>query len=121
MNAGFKKSVRKVFRPLSKLIHGRDLVCLSDGYYFLVRFAEGAQLPSPALLGNPHFRLVLMKDFSFRGRLYSVLQDELYQFEEVFFPHQVHVEIDSWKGETRRRVKMAVPAIPDRAKTRKVG
>ena len=119
MNAGFKKSVRKVFRPLSKLIHGRDLVCLSDGYYFLVRFAEDSPAPLPSLLADPHFRLVLMHDFSLRGRVKSILCDDAYRYDEIFFPHQVHVEIDSWKGTTTKKVKMAVPAIP--AAKRKVG
>ena len=121
MNAGFKKSVHKVFRPLSKLIHGRDLVCLSDGYYFLVRFAENSPAPSPALLSDPHFRLVLMKDFSLRVRVRSVLWDDVYQYEEIFFPHQVHIEVDSWKGTTTKKVKMIVPAVPESVKSRKVG
>ena len=95
MNSGLKKSVYKVLRPLSKVIHGRDLVCLSDGYYFLVRFSGGSPAPSPALLGDPHFRLVLMRDYSLRGRLYNILQDDLYQYDEIVFPHKSTLSVST--------------------------
>lgn len=82
-----RKSIYKVFRPVGRVIRSGELLCLSDGIYFIIRFASG-HIPHPSVCGNPHVRFVLKANFVLVSTLYGVPHCE-YAYEDIFFPRQV--------------------------------
>jgi len=83
-----RKSRYKVFRPLGRVLRdNREVLCLSDGYYFVIRFAAG-HVPHSTLFDSPHFRLRLLSDFVLVGTMYGVPGRE-YVWEDISCPHQV--------------------------------
>lgn len=83
-----RKSRYKVFRPLGRVERtNREVLCLSDGYYFVIRFAAG-HVPHLSLFSEPHFRLRLRSDFVLVGTMYGQPHKE-YIWEDISCPHQV--------------------------------
>lgn len=86
-----RKSRYKVFRPLGRVVRSnREVLCLSDGYYFVIRFAVG-HVPHPSVFDHPNFRFVLQSDFVLYGTLFGVPR-ESYVFEDICCPRQVVLE-----------------------------
>lgn len=83
-----RKSIYKVFRPVGRVVQSSgELLCLSDGIFFLVKFASG-HFPHSSVCGNPHFRLVLKSNFVLVGTMYGIPHCD-YAYEDIFFPRQV--------------------------------
>lgn len=83
-----RKSVHKVFRPVGRAVQfNGELLCISDGIYFLIKFASG-HFPHSSICGNPHVRFVLKSNFVLVSTLYGVPYCE-YAYEDIFFPRQV--------------------------------
>lgn len=83
-----RKSVYKVFRPVGRVVQSNgELLCMSDGIYFLIKFASG-HFPHSSICGNPHVRFVLKVNFVLVSTLYGVPHCE-YAYEDIYYPRQI--------------------------------